>query len=144
MLGQQHAGDWLARGGQSTSPNEQKTQQSPAFGRKSVPHPTHSKKYKQALVGIVSTETCPHTGTSVGLSDLMEPLLDITDAEPKPEVGEPSGRNFAIESRQIGVTERPKLMHEALRFRRARSLPHSIGTVNNHTSHAYTIFAIDL
>jgi len=43
---QQRAGCPLSRaswiGGQGTSPKEQKTQQSPAFGRRSAPHPVHS------------------------------------------------------------------------------------------------------
>jgi hypothetical protein len=61
-LTQQQAPKSFWRGGQGVSPNEQNTQQSPGFGRNSVLHPTHSKKYKQALVGISSTETCPHCG----------------------------------------------------------------------------------
>jgi hypothetical protein len=98
MLGQQHAGDWLARGGQRTSPNEQKTQQSPGFGRKSVPQPTQSKKYTQALVGIVSTETCPHTGHVRRPTESNGTALGITDAEPKPVVGGPAARKLCYRS----------------------------------------------
>jgi hypothetical protein len=94
MLDQQHVANGPARGGQRTSPNEQKTQQSPGFGRKSVPQPTHSKKYTQALVGIVSTETCPHTGHVRRLTVAGEAALDITDAEPKPAVGVPAARTL--------------------------------------------------
>ena len=40
-------------GGHGIEPNEQNTQQSPAFGRSSVPHPTHSWKNRHASTGIV-------------------------------------------------------------------------------------------
>jgi hypothetical protein len=49
-------------GGQGTEPYEQNTQQSPAFGRKNALQRVHSWKYTHASWGIVSIETCPHSG----------------------------------------------------------------------------------
>jgi hypothetical protein len=46
-------------GGHFTDPYEQKTQQSPAFGRSMAWHPAHWWKYTQASVGITSTDTNP-------------------------------------------------------------------------------------
>lgn len=43
-------------------PNEQKTQQSPAFGRRSSPHPAQRWKKTQASVGIVSSDWWLHEG----------------------------------------------------------------------------------
>ena len=49
-------------GGHGTEPYEQKTQQSPAFGRSSVPHPLQAWKNMQASVGIFIASACPHAG----------------------------------------------------------------------------------
>jgi hypothetical protein len=46
-------------GGHFTDPYEQKTQQSPAFGRSMAWHPAHWWKCTQASVGITSTDTNP-------------------------------------------------------------------------------------
>ena len=43
-------------------PYEQKTQQSPGFGRSSTPQPLQSKKYMHASVGMDSIDACPHSG----------------------------------------------------------------------------------
>jgi hypothetical protein len=43
-------------GGHGTSPKEQNTQQSPAFGLSIAPQSLHSKKNWQASVGIVSVD----------------------------------------------------------------------------------------
>ena len=49
-------------------PNEQKTQQSPWLGRSNVPQPGHSKKKRQASVGMVSRDWCPQDGQARTLS----------------------------------------------------------------------------
>lgn len=49
-------------GGHFTLPNEQNTQQSPGFGRSTVPHPVHSWKNRHASTGIVSVVCLPHSG----------------------------------------------------------------------------------
>jgi hypothetical protein len=49
-------------GGHGTSPYEQKTQQSPGRGRSREPQPAQRWKNWQASVGIVSSETWPHSG----------------------------------------------------------------------------------
>ena len=49
-------------GGHFTDPYEQKTQQSPVFGRSNAWQPTHSWKYRQASVGMRSIVTRPQCG----------------------------------------------------------------------------------
>jgi hypothetical protein len=49
-------------GGQGTSPNEQKTQQSPGWGLKISLHCLHSWKNWQASVGIAIFSENPHFG----------------------------------------------------------------------------------
>lgn len=49
-------------GGQGTSPYEQNTQQSPGLGLSSAPQAGQSWKNRQASVGMVSTDRCPHCG----------------------------------------------------------------------------------
>lgn len=52
----------ICTGGHGTVPYEQNTQQSPALGRRRVPHPVHAWKKTQASVGMVSIAACPHEG----------------------------------------------------------------------------------
>ena len=49
-------------GGHLTEPYEQKTQQSPGFGRSNVRHPAHSWKWRHASTGITSTAANPQRG----------------------------------------------------------------------------------
>lgn len=51
---------WI--GGHFTEPNEQKTQQSPGFGRSKVLQASHSWKNWQASAGMVSRFTWPQCG----------------------------------------------------------------------------------
>lgn len=49
-------------GGHGTSPYEQKTQQSPGFGRTVMPQRGQTQRTRQASVGIVSRAVAPHAG----------------------------------------------------------------------------------
>jgi hypothetical protein len=57
---QQRWSCWI--GGHGTDPYEQKTQQSPGFGRSIAPHCTQSWKKMHAFSGIVSSVTLPQDG----------------------------------------------------------------------------------
>lgn len=49
-------------GGHLTEPKEQKTQQSPGFGRSNFRQPLHSWKYRHASVGMISVSANPQSG----------------------------------------------------------------------------------
>ena len=48
--------------GQGMVPYEQKTQQSPGFGRSTAPHAGQSQKNWQLSVGMAASVTAPHPG----------------------------------------------------------------------------------
>jgi hypothetical protein len=69
------------------SPNEQKTQQSPSFARKTVWQPEHSWKNWQASIGISRSSANPHwghfnldlvVGCTAFLFQLRGSVMDVT------------------------------------------------------------------
>ena len=74
---------WAAcTGGQGTVPYEQNTQQSPAFGFRTLAQFGQSKKYWQASVGIVSSASCPQFGQVITeFSSIKTPSLLSAERE---------------------------------------------------------------
>jgi len=68
-------------GGQGVSPYEQKTQQWPGFGLSSTAQCGQSKKYWQAFVGMIASETRPHAGqVSLESSRIVSRQIDPMSA----------------------------------------------------------------
>jgi len=59
---QKQASDYAWTGGHGTSPYEQKTQQSPGWGRRVVSHAGQVQKNWQLSVGISTSVFVPHSG----------------------------------------------------------------------------------
>jgi hypothetical protein len=60
-----HSQRYMRRGGQSLSPYEQNTQQSPGLGLTTARQCGQSQKNTQASVGMISTDPAPHTGQRI-------------------------------------------------------------------------------
>jgi hypothetical protein len=62
VFGPQQSPFPLCTGGQTSEPNEQKTQQSPVLGRMTARQAAHWWKKTQASVGIDNVSACPQCG----------------------------------------------------------------------------------